>query len=210
MNADALFAKALASSWDIPGLPPSSCIASAKIGQEVLRRLGVNSKPVPCAIWVGNEEAVDMLDSGLDVDLWPPTAYSVGINPDMQPLIVPGATHNGWNGHLILEGTGWIADYSAGQFARPEKGLWMGPWALREGVEAKVTDDGWQLINRRGTAVIIETRRELAAWRNVPDWRMEVPDEIADTLAAAARETLLTAFAKADSLKEESANDDGQ
>lgn len=202
MSADALWAKALTTCWSTLGLPPGSCIASARIAQAILKDVGVSSAPVPCAIWIGNEEAVDMLDSGLtDVALWPPSAYSVGVNPDFPPV----NDHAGWNGHVILEGDGWIGDYSAAQFNRPAKRLKMGPWALRVGVEAKVTDAGWQLVNRRGTAVIIETRRELAAWRSTPDWRSEVPDDLVSQMAARTRNTLLEAVALADARKAASA-----
>lgn len=183
--------------WKAAGLDEKmkSCIQSTRIGLDVLANLGIQARALPCAIVVRNAEAVDASLRGLPVQDWPPSAWSVGIDPDAPPadsgvdkttstLFGGGKVFDnrtgerGWNGHLIIEGGGWLLDLSANQFSRPLREMELHAWAAPVSpLDLEAGDNSWLITMVGGVNVRIYPRPELAAWRNGAAWREDPPEE---------------------------------
>lgn len=183
--------------WKAAGLDAKlkSCIQSTRIGLEVLANLEIQATALPCAIVVRNAEAVDCSLRGLPVADWPPTAWSVGIDPDAPapaqtpaeaassallggPVIDNRTGERGWNGHLLIEGEGWLLDLSANQFSRPLRNMELHAWAAPiTPLDPDAGDNSWLITMTNSVNVRVYPRVELAAWRNGSAWREDPPQD---------------------------------
>lgn len=117
---DAIPAAAVTSSTGPSGL----CIEFASIITRALRRVGIASRPLPCALLAANAEALELRRRGIPVSSWPPSAWSVGCDP-----AVP-AGGRGVDYHVVVIGAEpanpdrwfWL-DVTAPQFSRPGRGI---------------------------------------------------------------------------------------
>lgn len=114
-----------------------SCIASTRIGLDVLGYFGIPAREYPLLVAAFNPEALALMEQGVPVEEIgeqtrsispddPDGPWSVGIGASP----VPGGRANGWSGHLIIGSPelGIVADLSLDQGARPHKRLHLGPY----------------------------------------------------------------------------------
>lgn len=105
---------------------PSSCIASTRIGIDVLRGFGLRSYPIATRVVAYNAAAARLVTARVPVDEWPDEAWSVGIQGS-------GVSKAGeWDGHLVIglrdsDGREGVLDLSADQMSRPTRGLEITP-----------------------------------------------------------------------------------
>lgn len=107
-----------------------SCIASTRIALDVLAYFNVTAVPMPMAILLFNEEAIQLLESGMTMDqvaehlrsfsrAQEGTPWSIGLGYGGDPE--PGK----WAGHLVaaVPHVRLLLDLSIGQVSRPHKGM---------------------------------------------------------------------------------------
>lgn len=150
-----------------------SCIASTRIGLDVLAYFGVRAQEVPVLIGVFNAEAARMLDEGMAL---PDLLATMQTIPAEQPggpwSIAIGASPqdgsgdpNGWSGHLVIGLTGLqvIVDLSADQASRPHKNMELAcAWY-------EVPDDGWWAGEQKSAFLGSQNGALLMVHRNPPD-----------------------------------------
>lgn len=156
------------------------CIEATRYLIEALRPLGIKARPLPCAIVVANNAAIDPILQGLPADQWPADAWSIGVDPN-QPH--PGSQ---WNGHLIAEHELFICDLSLGEMSRPAKNLHLEPTVIPRALLTQ-TDQGF-IARNESTLLMVFPRPELAAWRKGSAWRQEPDPALVKTMTAAARD----------------------
>jgi hypothetical protein len=119
------------------GLKPNHCILATRVAIEVGRYFGVTYEPMAVSIAVFNEAGWKLFQEGVESKDWPADAWSVGTPSD------DTLTNGVWNGHLMISGSGVIADLNADQMSRPARNIvvpnWVAlrpteppPWAHRE------------------------------------------------------------------------------
>lgn len=182
----------------VDGRRRGRCIEAVRIATAVLPAAGVACRPMPCDALVYNAAARELVTAGVPLADWPAAAHSLGVAVDgdayaergMVPggrggALEPGGSlsepyrRSGWAGHLVTVGDGWLLDLTAGQFARPDRGIVVedaiaGP--LEEasaGVEVDL-DEGGILVYR--------WRPEAARWRRTPAWRQDVRRELVELM----------------------------
>ena len=178
-------AKELARAWTpiAPASLQGACIESTKYGIEVLRRVGVKAKPLPCALAAFNQAGWRAFQAHLPFRDWPEEAWSIGVDPDRRtPDPEPG--RRGWDGHLIIEGDTFLADLALGDLARPHRQLYLEPLAVAKGGEAAHLEGGWAAVSDQGTVVVWQERRELRRWKQGSAWRRPPDEELVETLVA--------------------------
>ncbi len=157
---------------------PSSCIASTRIGLEVLRSRGIECYPQPCRIEALNPRAVQATRAG--------QGYALGtfsLEVEGTGLYDPVGS---WDGHLVIvfkDAQGEVLlDLSADQMDRPQHGLRVEPVAVRLGTK------GWPVgIMLPGGGAIAWERIPSRAYRQARDWthRERWEDVVAKILAEA-------------------------
>lgn len=143
-----------------------SCIASTRIGINVLRYFGIGAKPLPLSVLVFNAEAANLIhEQGLEefvrvIKLQDPTTpsgpWSIGVGARRNPIDI---ALDAWQGHLIIEVPAYTAymDLSIDQVNRPLKNIdvtphWFNlepddPWVTGEvPVMEMNADDGTMLV----------------------------------------------------------------
>lgn len=147
---------------------PDHCINGSRVAVEVLRRAGIKARPMSVRFMLFNRFGWDMYSRAIDVDKWPPHAWSLGVSESNEPERAMK-----WHGHLMVEGEGFTLDMSARQFARP--GLIESPSPLLVPIELP-TDGGWAVLTDEHQQVLIMNRwPENKAWRHAPGW-LRPPD----------------------------------
>jgi hypothetical protein len=142
------------------------CILATRIGIEALRYFGIEAEPRPVIAMFFNKVEADGFDTGLDGEAVKalPGAWGVGIGVDRN---APDKRH-GWNGHLVIEITGYLIDLNSGQASRPEQqmpvpsSLTLKRPAVFEGRLAYTLEDGVRAVYEP----LADQR-----WRQAPDWR---------------------------------------
>lgn len=167
------------------GLGLDSCIASCRIGMDVLRRFGVHSAPLAVKAAAFNATGHQfMLDGHPEwVKERRDGAYALGAGYG------PGPRSDAWNGHLVLiVGSSHLLDLSADQLARPAHGIHVEAMVAalpKHGLFAPT--DRIVAINPRGGAVVYEADPRNAAWRAAPDWNRERWSSLTDQVERAVR-----------------------
>lgn len=165
-------AQAWNSWWDEPSFPYTSdcCINAARVGVEVLKRLGVPAKPVSVRIFLFNRFAWDLYRKGVPIGTWPEHAWSLGVG-DRDGFDEPGR----WNGHLMVEGDGFLLDLSARQFDRPGRIVVNEPWVI-----PPLRYDPDAYTDELGQVLLVKRWPQANGWRNAGGWinrRMAVEHE---------------------------------
>jgi hypothetical protein len=160
-------------------LAPNHCILGTRTLFEAARRLGADRpRIVTVEALAMNGEAAGLVDRGIPVGEWPPSAWSVGA--------VTSAPGSGYPGHLVLivntdDGRAYLLDSSTGQFRREHKGL-MVPGTLI----VEVPNQDWP------TDPAVSVRYDTPGWtmswkwapelgnlhRAAPDWRKGRRDHV--------------------------------
>lgn len=116
-----------------------SCIASTRIGINVLAHYDIEAEPLPVSAMVLNKYAANLLLSdrdrferelaAADPDEWG-GPWSIGLGAAKPPGIERNP--HGWEGHLIIEipTTRTFVDLSLDQVSRPHKGMRLKPLAF--------------------------------------------------------------------------------
>lgn len=122
-----------------------SCIASTRIGIDVLDYFSVASAPLALQVLIFNEEAIQLLEGGMTMEELAahmrgipleqeggPWSMGVGLGGDPEP--------NKWPGHLVIAipQTRSMIDLSIEQASRPHKGL-----PFREPILWHCPDNKW-------------------------------------------------------------------
>lgn len=168
------------------GYQRDSCVLSARVAHEVLRRHGISSRPLTVRwvlvnrAWAEQHEAIAA--SGWDWEAYP-DAWNVGVGAgDDDPG--PRGKRQGWAGHLVvLTGSGWLIDPSVDQGSRPERHIVAEPLAVElpdgaipeEGMEVPLTE-GIGLLYRSPRAVPKRSRD----WQDPSKWRPLVDQVMAN------------------------------
>lgn len=166
---------ALLHSWEAvtreTPLAPNHCILGTRTLYEALRKLGADPRIVTVEALAMNREAASLMDRGILVEDWPPTAWSVGA--------VTSAPGTGYPGHLVLvvtvdDGT-FLLDSSTGQFLREHKGMMIPPtlmvqvpnpdWPTEPGVSVRFDTPGW-MMSWKWAPELGNLHRSAPDWRN--------------------------------------------
>lgn len=115
---------------------PDSCIASTRVGIEVLKRFGITAEAIPVKVMVYNEPLWKRMTAGSFDGTFNDEDWSVGIGMGYDPRRRP---EDGFNGHLVIKTEGLLVDLAIDQASRPEKGLpieslvvpWPQTWGIR-------------------------------------------------------------------------------
>lgn len=151
-----------------------SCIASTAIGLRVCKHFGIDARPLPVFILVGNEAFRLWCEAGCpeltDEELQRPGA----------PRCVEIDTNHkqgGYPAHLVI----WlpdqraICDLSLGQFRRPDKQINLPDSGLFQGV----SDEFWQgkvlCYQKNGLLMEIDRLTDPPPWHTSPDWQRTHP-----------------------------------
>lgn len=157
-----------------------SCIASTKIGIEVLAYFGMRSEPLPIAAMLFNAEAVGMLEQGTAMEELRSVMAAIPLDAPGGPwslgLGAGGYEPGMWAGHLViaLPQHQTIVDLSADQAARPHKNLNLEPfhavidsplwWTGEDPVATFTGTDGSTLILDRRAP-------DPEGYRTSPNWQ---------------------------------------
>lgn len=140
---------------------PASCIASTRIGLEVLRSRGIECYPQATRVEALNPRAVEATKKGQGYALG---TYSLGV--EGTGAYDPAGS---WDGHLVIvfkDAKGEVLlDLSADQMNRPQHGLRVEPVAVRLGAK------GWPVgLMLPGGGAIAWERIRSRGYRQARDW----------------------------------------
>lgn len=140
---------------------PTSCIASTRIGLEVLRSRGIECYPQACRVEALNPRAVEATKQGQGHALG---TFSLGVEGTGAYDLADGS----WDGHLVIvfrDAKGEVLlDLSADQMDRPQHGLRVKPEAVR-------ITEGWPVgIMLPGGGAIAWERIRSRGYRQARDW----------------------------------------
>ena len=165
---------------------PDSCIASCRIGMDVLRMFGIRSHPIAVKAAVFNQKGHEFMDSGHPdwVRQGRDGAHSVGIG-------YGGPDPRKWDGHLVLLVRGrLLLDLSIDQAARPDKGIYL--HAFRTVLPTGFLEQGSGLVvqNPEGGTISYELNLGNRSWKFAPDWREGRWDDVTHLVTVAVRQRL--------------------
>lgn len=162
-----------------------SCIATTRVGLDVLRYFGIPAQEYPLLVAIFNPEAVQLLADGLPMEELaartqaigpeePSGPWSVGLG--MSP--VPGGRANGWSGHLVIgsPALGIVADLSADQASRPHKQIVLEPYWASIGDPAWFADPAarqFLMLRERGVLLVLDRggTPDPDGYRRSPNWK---------------------------------------
>jgi hypothetical protein len=143
-----------------------SCIASTKMGYEVLRYFGVPAVPRAVRMAAFNRTAWQAVEAGQVPDWEGTDAWSVAIAGQGAPQ-----TRGGWDGHLVLLVHGrLLLDLSLDQADRPKKGIHLAPTMLLIPDPAAFTAGEWVRYEHEDGTVLGYQRLDDQGWRASRDW----------------------------------------
>lgn len=171
---------------------PNSCIETTRLAILVLDRLGLPARAQSVRAAILNVQARDLIERGVPMAQWPPSAWSLACGYDTNPN-----EGDDWSGHLVavVREPGKprvIMDASADQFDRPGKLNVPGPvlttvtglWTPRDPM-ARVLADQTTVISYEPFAPSDPQGQDYLrarAWTRDPDWFEEMADAIAADL----------------------------
>lgn len=159
-----------------------SCIASTKIGIDVLAYFGLRGQPLALSAMLFNAEAVQMLSDGTSMEELHDIMKAIPADEPGGPwslgLGVGAGQPNTWPGHLVisLPAYGTIVDLSADQASRPHKNLTV------QTFHATITNEPWwtgedpvvMFTTDEGATVLLDRRSpDPDGYRRSPNWRLE-------------------------------------
>lgn len=157
------------------GFGLDSCIASTRIALDILEHFGVEAEPMPLAIFLLNEEAIQIVESGGTLEDIKEQTLKYDISHVGGPWSIGlGAAGdkraNRWAGHLVaaLPQHKMLVDLSADQVARPQKDMPLEPivWVVHD-------EDWWAGRELRSEPMIYrndETGKRILAWFDRTDY----------------------------------------
>lgn len=172
-----------------------SCIASTKITQEVLRAIGVHSRPLVVSVNIFNQPMARRLAAGQvpipgNAGRWfeEDGSWSVGVAHDADPQ--PGA----FSAHMtLIADNRFLVDSSLDQMSRPHRGINLAPVVIRFATSeaaAKFTQGGAAnregTENDEGTVIIYEAHPNDRSYRDSNDWK-KWQERYAEEVAKASR-----------------------
>lgn len=165
---------------------PQSCIASTRVGLEVLKAHGILAWPTATAVDVLNDQAEAIYRAG---DFAAQVAMARGW-PGAKHLVVEGTgaldhRTGQWDAHLVIEtvdsgGTGVVIDLSLDQFARPALGIDLH-------ADAFALPTGWPVAWSRDGVTVLYRKLKTKTFRQARDWTHR--DRWEPTLAKIMEET---------------------
>jgi hypothetical protein len=161
-----------------------SCIASTRLGLDVLAYFGITGREYAVLVAAFNREAAALLEAGVSMeDIGARTSaipadvaggpWTIGIGAS--PL---GGRSGGWSGHLVIgiPSIGVLVDLSADQASRPHKGMVFAPSWQRVADPDWFTDPtGKHGVQDTVTGMLMIVDREAApdptGYLESPNWR---------------------------------------
>jgi hypothetical protein len=138
----------------------NACILITRTAIEVASYFGFRWHPLPVDLALFNKPGWEAYKAELPMPQWAPEAWSLGC------VCKDELDADGWSGHLLVEGDGWVADLDARQFNRPAKNIELTNWAL----DTAGQEPPWTL--RQGDLTFwLRPRPEVTAYRRAKDWR---------------------------------------
>jgi hypothetical protein len=173
--------------YDFGGL--GFCVEVSRLGLEVLQRVGVNAKPLPCELMIANLSGTQHIIRNVPVSQWPDDAWSLGVLARDNPLGSP------WNAHLVIEWTGrsgvtGLLDLDLGRHSRPDYGICLRPtsYAWPDGN----TESMWGMLGD-DSFVRWTAARHLTNFKRVEAWRQRPDPALVSTIVAELKEGLAIA-----------------
>jgi hypothetical protein len=161
-----------------------SCIASTRLGIDVLEYFGIHAQEYAVLIAAFNAEALALLDAGHDIDDLSATIAQIPVGAQGGPWTMgigaspDGGRPGGWSGHLVIgvPPIGVVADLSADQATRPHKNMIFTPYWHRLPDEAWFTDLQAQqgiLDTETGMMMVLDRRSapDPTGYLASPNWR---------------------------------------
>lgn len=158
-----------------------SCIATTRIGIDVLDYFGIKATALPISAVVFNKEALDLLTSGTSMEDLKAIMAAIPIDEPGGPWSIGvGAggplKHNDWAGHLIatIPEASTIIDLSIDQASRPHKNFTLVPY------HAVLDEDDWwsgkepmaTFSNADGCYLLLDRRvPDPVGYLSSPNWK---------------------------------------
>lgn len=166
------------------------CVESSRLIVAVLTQMKVPCKPLACDTDALNDIAVEQMLAGNLAADWPVDAWVVSTRCDAR---TSGASYDepereaGFGGHLVVVGTDWFLDVTAGQMERRPRRIFVkdtiaGPY--------DPADDGVDVALARGGRLRYFWRPEIRHFRSLPAWRQDLHPLHIETAARAVRHKL--------------------
>lgn len=152
--------------WQVePSFPfdDSHCINGARVVTRALEKLGIPSRAVSVQFLLFNRPAWMLFNQDVPLSEWPDEAWSLGIGPNVTAAV----RGTKWDGHVVVEGEGWVLDISAMQFNRPGRIVIDGPRLLPP---LPTNGKFLELHDERGQVLLIKPWPENNGWRSAGGW----------------------------------------
>lgn len=154
-----------------------SCIASTRLGLDVLAYFGVPATEMPLHVGVYNAEAVALLEGGMTFPELAEELQRHSVEEDGGPWSVGiGPGGGGYAGHLVITvpSLGVVIDLSADQFTREHKNIHLKPYWARVDDEEWWTDDEafYPLLADDGSMIMLDRRaHDKTGYLRTPNWK---------------------------------------
>lgn len=164
--------RALAKVWPRQTAPDGTglCIEEARRAVAVLSRLDIPAKASATRCMAANAAAIPVLAAKLPIEEWPADAWSVGteIGACQAESTAEPFRRQGWSGHVVVIGDGWLLDLTAPQFSRPLKGIHV-PGPITTGYDAAMGVAHYNLA--LGGLVLYHPQPKVAKFRTSNAWQ---------------------------------------
>ena len=154
------------------GYLPNVCILATRVAIETLRYFGVQAQELPVGLAVLNAEYVAWEQAGRPEPM-PPTAHSIGVDPDADPTDERLATMGGYMGHLVaLTTDNVMIDLTLSQVNRPQKGIELGPLIVEVPGDFSTRKDWLYVLSNNRCEIAYQSRPDIGtAYKDTADWR---------------------------------------
>lgn len=160
-----------------------SCIASTRIGMDVLAHFGVAAVEMPLMAFLFNHEAIKLFEAGMTSQEigehvrgisveQEGGAWTLGVGAPGAPTV---SGREGWTGHLVatIPDAGVILDLSLDQASRPQKNMLLKPcWFIVEDEAFWVDPKGrTTIINEAGAMMLDRDALGGTTYKASPNWK---------------------------------------
>lgn len=163
-------------SWEIlrKTLRPDCCVAATRIGIAVLKRFGIEGKPLNTYARAFNKLYMDWITSGEQARGQPPSDAARFVEIDTDDTDHDPTKRHRFAGHLIItgkvRGQVFLCDLTAQQFHRPDKAIIIPGGTFR--LKAEPILPTLLALPEAGGLLYQEHPRPDLRWEDAPDWAL--------------------------------------